>query len=46
MTPENKMDFNTKNGLYEKAILIKQGFTNYQYLTVNNKGFIDSGERN
>jgi hypothetical protein len=42
MTPENKMDFNTKNGLYEKAILIKQGFTNYQYLTVNNKGFIDS----
>lgn len=42
MTPENKMDFNTKNGLYEKAILIKQGFTNYQYVTVNNKGFIDS----
>ena len=41
-TPEYKMDFNTKNGLYEKAILIKQGFTNYQYLTVNNKGFIDS----
>ena len=41
MTPENKMDFNTKNGLYEKAILIKQGFTNYQYLTVNNKGIID-----
>lgn len=40
-TPENKMDFNTKNGLYEKAILIKQGFTNYQYLTVNSKGFID-----
>jgi len=41
-TPENKMDFNTKNGLYEKAILIKQGFTNYQYVTVNNKGFIDA----
>ncbi|REH00364.1 type IX secretion system plug protein [Flavobacterium aquicola] len=40
-TPENKMDFNTKNGLYEKAILIKQGFTNYQYLTVTNKGLID-----
>ena len=40
-TPENKMDFNTKTGLYEKAILIKQGFTNYQYLTVNNKGIID-----
>jgi hypothetical protein len=41
ITPENKMDFNTKNGLYEKALLIKQGFTNYQYLTVNNKGLID-----
>ncbi|HSD07300.1 DUF5103 domain-containing protein [Flavobacterium sp.] len=41
MTPENKMDFNTKTGLYEKAILIKQGFTNYQYVTVNNKGIID-----
>ncbi|MBF4471924.1 DUF5103 domain-containing protein [Flavobacterium sp. HJJ] len=41
-TPENKMDFNTEKGIYEKAILIKQGFTNYQYLTVNNKGIIDS----
>ncbi|WP_348797765.1 DUF5103 domain-containing protein [Flavobacterium adhaerens] len=41
MTPENKMDFNTKTGQYEKAILIKQGFTNYQYLTVNSKGIID-----
>lgn len=40
--PEYKMDFNTEKGLYEKAVLIKQGFTNYQYLTVNNKGFIDS----
>jgi hypothetical protein len=40
-TPEFKMDFNQKNGLYEKAILIKQGFTNYQYLTVNSKGIID-----
>ena len=41
VSPENKMDFNTEKGLYEKAILIKQGFTNYQYLTVNNKGIID-----
>ncbi|AOW09241.1 type IX secretion system plug protein [Flavobacterium gilvum] len=40
-TPEFKMDFNTKKGLYEKAVLIKQGFTNYQYLTVNSKGIID-----
>jgi hypothetical protein len=41
VSPEYKMDFNPKNGLYEKAILIKQGFTNYQYLSVNNKGIID-----
>lgn len=41
LTPEYKMDFNTKNGLYEKAVLIKQGFTNYQYITVNSKGIID-----
>jgi hypothetical protein len=41
VSPEYKMDFNPKNGLYEKAILIKQGFTNYQYLTVNSKGIID-----
>jgi hypothetical protein len=40
--PEYKMDFNAEKGLYEKAILIKQGFTNYQYVTVNSKGFIDS----
>lgn len=41
ITPENKMDFNTEKGIYEKAILIKQGFTSYQYVTVNNKGNID-----
>lgn len=40
--PEYKMDFNAEKGLYEKAILIKQGFTNYQYVTVNSKRFIDS----
>jgi hypothetical protein len=39
--PEFKMDYNSKNGLYEKAILIKQGFVNYQYLIANDKGIID-----
>jgi len=39
--PEFKMDYNAKNGLYEKAILIKQGFVNYQYIIVNDKGIID-----
>ena len=41
LTPEYKMDFNSEKGLYEKAILIKQGFTNYQYLIADSKGNID-----
>lgn len=31
MGPENKMDYNVDKGIFEKAILIKQGFTNYNY---------------
>jgi hypothetical protein len=38
---ENKMDYNPKNGYYEKALMIKQGFTNYQYVTADKKGNID-----
>ncbi len=41
LTPENKMDYNTEKGVYEKAIMIKQGFTNYQYQIANKKGAID-----
>ncbi len=41
-TPENKMDFNSEKGVYEKAILIKQGFTNYEYVAVQPNGTIDS----
>lgn len=37
MTSENKMTYNKKSKKYEVAILIKQGFTNYQYTLVNNK---------
>jgi hypothetical protein len=40
-SPEYKMDYNAKTALYEKAILIKQGFVNYQYLVADNKGIID-----
>jgi hypothetical protein len=40
-TPEFKMDYNAQKGLYEKAIFIKQGFVNYQYLIANDKGVID-----
>lgn len=40
-SPEYKMDYNEKTALYEKAILIKQGFVNYQYFVADAKGIID-----
>jgi hypothetical protein len=39
---ENKMDYNAEKGLYEKALMIKQGFTNYQYVIADSKGKIDA----
>ena len=42
MTPEYKMDFDIKRGIFEKAVLIKQGFVNYQYLVADSNGIIDS----
>lgn len=41
LTPEFKMDYNQPKNIYEKAILIKQGFTNYEFLVSDNKGKID-----
>ena len=41
VSPENKMDFNAEKNTYEKAILIKQGFTNFQYQIADDKGNID-----
>jgi hypothetical protein len=41
-TPAYKMDYNPQKGIYEKAILIKQGFTNFQYVVADDKGGIDS----
>lgn len=41
LTEESKMDYNEKNGIYEKAIMVKQGFTNYCF-TVANAGKIDN----
>jgi len=37
LTDESKMDYDSKNAVYTKALLIKQGFTNYQYVLANNK---------
>lgn len=40
-TPEYKMDYNADRGIYEKAIMIKQGFTNYMYTMTDAKGKVD-----
>jgi hypothetical protein len=42
LTDENKMDYNEKKGIYEKAMMIKQGFTNYWYSIGDGKGKIDA----
>lgn len=41
ISPENKMEFNKEKGVFEKAIMIKQGFVNYQYVRANSKGAIE-----
>lgn len=41
LTEESKMDYNEKKGIYEKAIMVKQGFTNYCF-TVADAGKIDN----
>jgi hypothetical protein len=42
LSPEYKMDFNKEKNIFEKAVLIKQGFTNYQYQIADAKGNIDA----
>lgn len=42
LSPEYKMDFNPEKNLYEKAVLIKQGYTNFQYQVADNKGNVDA----
>ena len=41
ISDENKMDYNPEKGIYEKAIMIKQGFTNYQYVVADETKKID-----
>lgn len=36
-----KMEWNEKRGVYEKAIMIKQGFTNYGFMLADEKGNIN-----
>jgi hypothetical protein len=41
ISDENKMDYNPEKGIYEKAIMIKQGFTNYQYVVADSNKKMD-----
>lgn len=41
LTEENKMEYNSEKKIFEKAILIKQGYTNYQYVITDKNGKID-----
>jgi hypothetical protein len=41
ISEENKMDYNEKKAVYEKALMIKQGFTNYNYTIADSKGNTD-----
>ena len=42
LTSENKMEYNTEKGIFQKAILIKQGFNNYNYTLLDSKHNIDN----
>ena len=42
LNAENKMEYNPNKKTYEKAIMIKQGFTNFQYVLADDKGKIDN----
>ncbi|PWB22419.1 DUF5103 domain-containing protein [Flavobacterium sp. HTF] len=41
LTPEYKMEYNTDKGVFEKAVMIKQGFTNFEYKIADKKGVVD-----
>lgn len=40
-TPEYKMEYNAKTKMYEKAVMIKQGFNNFMYTVADSKGKVD-----
>lgn len=41
ISDEYKMEYNVSSKIFEKALLLKQGFTNYQYTLVDKKGNIE-----
>lgn len=46
LTEENKMTYNKEEGIYEVNFPLKQGFYNYNYVTLDNNGVIDLTEIN
>lgn len=42
MSDENKMEYDAASARYEKAIMIKQGFVNYQFVVADKSGRIDN----
>lgn len=42
LSPDNKMDYNVEKAIYEKAIMIKQGYVNYQFVIADKNRKIDS----
>lgn len=40
-TDEYKMEYDEKTAMYKKAIMVKQGFTNYMYVLANGRGNIN-----
>jgi hypothetical protein len=44
LSPENKMEYNAEKGVFEKAIMLKQGFTNYQYVVADKSGKVDASK--
>ena len=43
-TDENRMVYNSKKGIYETSILMKQGFYNYKYVVVDKDNVLLEGE--
>ncbi len=43
LNEENEMLFNAKEGVYEVAMALKQGFYNYKYVLVDGDGYLDEG---
>ncbi len=41
LNEENRLEYNSKKGVFEKAMMIKQGFTNYRYIVADKSGKID-----